>query len=658
MPKKVLKGLLNSFSNTIASRAVLILLSIFFLASMSLAIYLYNEQKSYIALSYSRTTDTITKLIYSMISSNTVSTPEQLSNFMETVGKTDSALTAIVFDASKKVLASTVPAYKGKDIKELAEIIEPELEEEITEVLTTGNPIKKTYFIMGEFETVIPFKNRVFGEGVIYTLVNFNHLQKALSIALFRQILTIIIIFILCSMAVFLLIRRLISKPMAVFIKGVEDVTRGIYKEMDLKIEINELLSLSNSFNKMLRALKHREEVIKHQNEQLSTLYWVTETFLSEKSLTRALQKILLLMSAMEGVEKKGVIFLLKNGYPVPQASIGFELSEIADKCNGRVFDCLCGKAIRSSISIHLDSTSPEHIDCLEKRPHHHFIFPIMTARKTYGVICLYMFEKPSEELKLLLNHIGEEIAVAIERYNLIQELNFTSEKLRNLNEEMRTLIHAVSHDLRNPLVSIQGYSDMLLEDLNEKITDDQKDYLYGIQRNVAYISEIIEALLKLSRIERREITPEEIDIKDFFNELYQDIKARHPDIEINLLGSNLVITSDKTLLWHIFSNILENSIKYSKPDKSAIIEIDWMEKHENIMITIKDNGIGIDREHLDKIFLPFHRATSLSEGTGLGLSIVKKSVDILYGKVWIESEKGVGTIVYVEIPKKTAADK
>ncbi len=653
MNKNPRKGLLPSYLNTIATRTVLIVLIIFFVASIGITFHIYKEQKYYIKLSYSKATDTITRLIYLLIVTNTVKDFNQLDKFMGAVGNMDPALTVVVFDASMKVITSTNPAYKDKTIKELKKLIEPDIENELIDVITNWKPIKKTYFGMGEFENIVPFKSINLGEGIIYTLVDFRFLRSALINALIRQISTLVVIFLLCTASIFLLIKRLISRPMGIFLKGVEDVTKGIYNEMNIDIDINELISLSDSFNKMLKALKNREDVIKNQNEQLSTLYWVTETFLSEKSLKRALQKILLLMSAMGGIEKKGVIFLIQDGEPVLQASIGFDENLISTNCRNRIFECLCGQAINSKISIYLDSKSIKHTKCLEDRPHFHFIFPIMTARKTYGVICLYTYQELPEELRLLLNHIGEEIAVAIERYNLIKELNETSEKLRDLNKEMRTLIHAVSHDLRNPLVSIQGYADMLLEDIAENLNDDQKDYLYGIQRNVAYISEIIEALLKLSRIERRVITIEEIDVKEFFEELKLDVLARHEEVEINIYGSDIIINSDRTLLWHIFSNIIGNSIKYSKDNDSVIIEIDWIEKKENIMFTVKDNGIGIDQEHLDKIFLPFHRATSKKEGTGLGLSIVKKSVDLLNGKVWIESVKGKGTIVYIELPKK-----
>ena len=288
----------------------------------------------------------------------------------------------------------------------------------------------------------------------------------------------------------------------------------------------------------------------------------------------------------------------------------------------------------------------------MESEHHYHLVIPIMTARKRYGLICLYIYEKPSEDFKILLNHIGEETAVAIERFKLIEELNETSRKLASLNEEMRTLLNAVSHDLRNPLVSIEGYSDMLLEDLNETLGDDQREYISGIKRNVQYLSEIANALLKLSRIERREPKIEDIDIKGFMDELCLDVVTRQGDVDIRVLGQELKIRSDRTLLWQVFSNLINNSIKYSKPGESAIIEIDWIKKGDRILFTVKDNGVGIDRELISTVFLPFTRATSVSEGTGLGLSIVKKSVELLGGRVWIDSIKGQGTIVYVELPQ------
>ncbi len=639
------------FLNSINARILVIVLSIFFIASVSFAYYLYNMQREYIRLAYGNLTDTITRLVYSAIVTGRIKNDNELNSFLVDVGKTTPSLNALVFNSDLKVIASTDQAYLGLSAMELKEKIEDEIYDEVSQVLNEYRQIKKTYFKRGEFETVVPFKSKNIGKGVIYTLINFKYLRNALISALVKQIFTLTVVFGLCTAAIFLLIRRLVLNPMAVFMRGVDDVTRGIYRDLKINVDIKEFRSMAEAFNNMLSALKSREEVIRAQNEQLSTLYWVNETFLTETSLKRALEKILLLMTAIGGIKKKGVIFLFRQGLLEPVATIGFDIDELKEKCKERVFECLCYRAYNDSITIFIDSDSEEHLPCLEQRHHYHLIFPIMTARKTYGVVCLYFLEKPTEELKILLNHIGEEVAVAIERYNLVEELNETSKKLASLNEEMRALLNAVSHDLRNPLVSIEGYADMLSEDVGDRLSEEQKEYLTGIHRNVSYISDIANALLRLSRIERREVTLEDVNIKEFLDELCLDIIARGSDVEIKILGEAMKLRSDRTLLWHIFSNIINNSIKYSKPDESAIIEIDWIKKSDSIMFTIRDNGIGIDREFIKNVFLPFSRATNAKEGAGLGLSIVKKSVELLGGRVWLDSIKGEGTIVYVELP-------
>ncbi len=651
MSKTKERTLLPFFLNSISSRIIIIVLSIFFIAAVSFAYYLYNMQRDYIRLAYGNLTDTITRLVFSVIVTGRIKDIGELNGFLADVGRTNPSLTALVFDSDLKVIASTDRAYLGLTAEELKEKIEDEIYDEVSQVLIKFSKIKKTYFKRGEFETIVPFSSRSIGKGVIYTLINFNYLRKALISALVKQIFTLSLVFGLCTAAIYLLIRRLVLNPMAVFLRGVDDVAKGIYRDLKINVDIKEFKSMAEAFNNMLSALKSREEVIRAQNEQLSTLYWVNETFLTENSLKRALEKILLLMTAVGGIKKKGIIFLSRQGQLEPVATIGFDINKLKDKCKERIFQCLCSRSYNDKITIFIDSDSEEHLPCLEQRHHYHLIFPIMTARKSYGVVCLYFTEKPSEELKILLNHIGEEVAVAIERYNLIDELNETSKKLASLNEEMRALLNAVSHDLRNPLVSIEGYAEMLSEDVEDKLLEEQKEYLIGIHRNVAYISDIANALLQLSRIERREVTQELIDIKEFFDELCLDILARGNDVEIKILGRTLKIQSDRTLLWHIFSNLINNSIKYAKPDESAIIEIDWLRKDCSIMFTVKDNGIGIDREFIKSVFLPFSRATTVKEGAGLGLSIVKKSVELLGGRVWIDSIKGEGTIVYVELP-------
>ncbi len=638
--------------NSISSRIVVIVISIFFLSSVSLTYYLYNMQRDYIRLSYGKLSDSITKLIYNSIASNKFKKKGELNEFLLNVGKTTPSLTILIFNSELKVIASTDKGYLGKTAMELKTSIEDEILDEVVQVLTQFRQIKKTYFRRGDFETVVPFESKQLGRGVIYTLINFDYLMGSFISSLIKQVFTLSAIFVLCTIAILLLIRRLVITPMEAFLKGFNEVTKGNYKKMDFEQNISEFRGMAEAFNNMLNALKSREELIRVQNEQLSTLYWVNETFLTEKSLDRALEKILLLMTALGGIKKRGVIFLETQGILEPVAAVGFEKEVISENCLQEMSQCYCTRAFNEGVTVFLDSQSKEHLHCMESEHHYHLVFPIMTARRKYGLVCLYIYQEPSEDLKILLNHIGEETAVAIERFKLIEELNETSRKLASLNEEMRALLNAVSHDLRNPLVSIEGYSDMLLEDLNETLGDDQREYISGIKRNVQYLSEIANALLKLSRIERREPKIEDIDIKGFMDELCLDVVTRQGDVDIRVLGQELKIRSDRTLLWQVFSNLINNSIKYSKPGESAIIEIDWIKKGDRILFTVKDNGVGIDRELISTVFLPFTRATSVSEGTGLGLSIVKKSVELLGGRVWIDSIKGQGTIVYVELPQ------
>ncbi|RMG74075.1 MAG: GHKL domain-containing protein [Nitrospirae bacterium] len=641
----------SALFNSIGSRIIVIVISIFFIASLSFAYYQYYIQHEYIRFSYNKLSDSIARMVFSGILSGSINTEKELRDFLSRLSNIEESLALIVFDSNKKVIASTEKGLSGKSSEDLKGIIEEEIDEEVSEVLNGFRPIKRSYFRRGEYETVMPFESPALGKGVIYALIDFRPVMKRLKATLVKQVFTLSLIFALCSLAIYLLIRRHVLLPMAAFLKAVEDVTRGVYRELKLDVSLMEFLTLKRGFNRMLGALRKREEVIKEKNEQLSTLYWVSETFLNETSIERALEKVLLLMVATGGIKKKGLIFLQKGGRPELAAKVGFEDDEVHRRCTRRIFNCICSRALKEGTSIFMDSEAEEHFDCLEIERHYHLIMPIMTRMRTYGVICLYLYEPPSEELRVLLNHISEKTAVAIERYNLYERLNETSKKLTSVNEEMRSLLNAVSHDLRNPLVSIEGYADMLKEDLSGELKIEQIEFLKGIKRNVEYISEIARALLKLSRIEKRVISLEDINIREFIDGLCSDILAKGQDVEINVSGPELTIRSDRTLLWHIFSNLINNSIKYAKDGESAIIEIDWMKEGNGLMFTLRDNGIGIDREQLDSVFLPFHRATSMSEGTGLGLSIVKKCVEMLGGKVWLDSVKGQGTIVYFELP-------
>jgi light-regulated signal transduction histidine kinase (bacteriophytochrome) len=165
-------------------------------------------------------------------------------------------------------------------------------------------------------------------------------------------------------------------------------------------------------------------------------------------------------------------------------------------------------------------------------------------------------------------------------------------------------------------------------------------------------MSQLIDDMLSFSRAGRTEVRLEHISMNRLINTAMRDfseaIKEKDVDFKVGELPE---VLCDQKMILHVFSNLISNALKYSSEEKRPIIEIGFDDAKRAFYV--KDNGIGFDMQYHDKIFLVFQRLQLPEEyeGTGIGLAIVKRLIERHYGKIWAESEQGVGTIFYVQLP-------
>jgi PAS domain S-box-containing protein len=243
------------------------------------------------------------------------------------------------------------------------------------------------------------------------------------------------------------------------------------------------------------------------------------------------------------------------------------------------------------------------------------------------------------------------------------------------LNRELSQIIFITSHDLRTPLVNIDGYSKEVgysfkeLKDLldsndvppsvREKIAPviekDIPGSLHYISNSIARMDKLLAGMLKLSRTGRAELIIEDIDMNDIVIDVINNLKARLSEAGIITEISELPsCRGDKTQINQVFSNIIGNAVKYIDPDRAGIIKIAGRRQGRKSVYCMEDNGIGIAPEYQDKIFEIFLQLNpSKSEGEGLGLTIVHKILNRLGGRVWVESEAGKGSKFFVSLPAK-----
>ena len=232
------------------------------------------------------------------------------------------------------------------------------------------------------------------------------------------------------------------------------------------------------------------------------------------------------------------------------------------------------------------------------------------------------------------------------------------TEQLEAANKDLEAFSYSVSHDLRAPLRAITGFSSMLLEDYADKLDGEGKRLFDVIRGNSKKMGKLIDDLLALSRIGRKDIELSKINVDKLARAMFDEIKATVPEREIQFDIKPLPPARvDEGMIRQVFFNLLSNAIKFTKNRDTAIIEVGGhVEDYENIYY-VKDNGTGFDMQYTNKLFGAFQRLHSEKEfeGTGIGLATVKRIVNRHGGKIWAEGKVNEGATFYFTLPKRSS---
>jgi len=235
--------------------------------------------------------------------------------------------------------------------------------------------------------------------------------------------------------------------------------------------------------------------------------------------------------------------------------------------------------------------------------------------------------------------------------YNLLN----SNIELKKINSELDTFVYRVTHDLRTPVLSIIGLIDLIKLD-TEKTISENITLINLVSESTQRLDKTIQEILYYSRNARLNLEIKTINIRDTVTNIYNDMRFSTNtmiELEANFNSVSNIVT-DIYRFETIIKNIINNAVKYSNPDiKNPYIKFNIEENENNYIITISDNGQGIKKEHVDKIFNMFFRGTSNSVGTGLGLFIVKEAVEKLMGEIKVTSILNEGTTFIIQLPKK-----
>lgn len=247
------------------------------------------------------------------------------------------------------------------------------------------------------------------------------------------------------------------------------------------------------------------------------------------------------------------------------------------------------------------------------------------------------------------------------------------AQNLAEKNKELETIVYIASHDLRSPLVNIQGFTRelshacnrmrVLMEtsadspdkkkELTALLNHDMREAMEYIQAGVAKIDALLAGFLRFSRLGRAALNIAPLDMNAMLASIAQTAEFQLKQAGATLQADSLPrCLGDPTQINQVFSNLVENALKYHSPDRPLVIHVRGKVEGNRSIYTIKDNGIGIAPEHQTKVFEIFHRLNpSASRGEGLGLTIAQKILERQNGKIWVVSAVGRGSDFFVSLP-------
>ncbi|BAY24832.1 GAF sensor signal transduction histidine kinase [Calothrix sp. NIES-2100] len=350
---------------------------------------------------------------------------------------------------------------------------------------------------------------------------------------------------------------------------------------------------------------------------------------------------------------------------------------KIHDHCFGEQFAVAYQQGrIQAAADIHNYGLSDCHIEVLAQfQIRANLVVPLLQSENLWGLLCIHQCSEPREwqateiefateiasHLSVALQHaelVADLQAEVLERQqaeqaviSLNQGLQRAIIELQAVNKELEAFSYSVSHDLRAPLRSIDGFSQALLEDYQDQLDDMGQNYLRRIRSATQRMGQLIDDLLNLSRLMRSDIQLEPVDLSLLAREICTDLQEAHPGRQVEcIIQPGLTAQGDSRLLHMLLTNLLDNAWKFTSKHNQAKIEFGAISQDSGIPIYfIRDDGAGFNMAYANKLFGPFQRLHRVDEfpGNGIGLAIVQRIVHRHGGRVWAEGVVEQGATFY-----------
>ncbi len=261
-------------------------------------------------------------------------------------------------------------------------------------------------------------------------------------------------------------------------------------------------------------------------------------------------------------------------------------------------------------------------------------------------------FDESDERLAVT---IAAQIGLVYDNVRLRDAVERGAGELTQRHEELQTFAYSVSHDLKDPLREIRRLTAFLSDDCAALLDDQGREYLQALDDTARFMARLIDGLMELSRLSLQPSSPSATDVVAIVLEMIERLRPGIEEVgaEAVVRGVAPKVFADRSKIEQIFANLISNALKFTKAGSPLVeIGVDRVTSATAVFY-VRDNGIGIASEHHERIFGLFDRLHPREEyeGTGAGLAIVQRAVDLLGGRVWLESRPGVGTTFYVALP-------
>jgi light-regulated signal transduction histidine kinase (bacteriophytochrome) len=353
---------------------------------------------------------------------------------------------------------------------------------------------------------------------------------------------------------------------------------------------------------------------------------------------------------------------------------------KIHDHCFGDQFAVHYQQGrVQAVADIYAAGLSDCHIEILARfQVRANLIVPLLQGQKLWGLLCIHQCATPRQWQPIeieFVTHIANHLGVALQHAELLADLRAEIAErqqaeqraqalnqglrqavieLKAVNHELEAFSYSVSHDLRSPLRSIDGFSQALLEDYGSQLDNTGQDFLSRIRTATQRMGNLIDDLLTLSRVTRSSIKMESVNLSQIASRIATDLQHGDPARQVELaIAPELSVYGDAHLLQVVLENLLNNAWKFTSKQLQSKIEVGTIQQENGIpAYFVRDDGAGFDMTYVDKLFSPFQRLHRMQDfpGNGIGLATVQRIVHRHGGRVWAEGAAGQGATFYLTL--------